>query len=89
MLHLQDKLELDYDDPVAVNAEIPHGWWLKDDSCKYILSVLIHKDNKDISMRPTKLPPGPTRALVREMVQLSTMKDRAAAKEQRLVTTTI
>jgi hypothetical protein len=88
MLHLQDKLGLDYDDPVAVNAEIPQGWWLKDDSCKYILSVLVHKDNKDISTRPTKLPPGPTRASVREMAQLSTMKDRAAGKEQRLVSTT-
>ncbi len=81
MLYLQDKPGLDYNDPVAVDAEIPLGWWLRDDSCKYILSVFVHKDNKDILTRPTKLPPGPTRASVREMVQISTMKERLVAKE--------
>ena len=81
MLYLQDKPGLDYNDPVAVDAEIPLGWWLRDDSCKYILSVFVHKDNKDISTRPTKLPPRPTRASVREMVQISTMKERLVAKE--------
>jgi hypothetical protein len=45
---------------------IPHDWWLADESCKYILSVLVHKDNKDISTKPTKQPPGPTREVVRE-----------------------
>ena len=63
--HLQGKLGLNYDDPVAVNEEIPHSWWLADESCKYILSVLVHKDNKDLSTRLTKQPPGPTRAAVR------------------------
>jgi len=63
---LQGKLGLNYDDPVAVNEEIPHSWWLlADESCKYILSVLVHKDNKDLSTRPTKQPPGPARAEVR------------------------
>ena len=28
------------------------------DFCKYILSCLIHKDNKDISTKPTEQPPG-------------------------------
>ena len=88
MNHLQDKPGLDYGDPVAVDAEIPPGWWLRDDSCKYILSVFVHKDNKDISTRPTKLPPGPTRALVREMAQLSTLRERVAANEQQCLVTT-
>ncbi len=61
-----EKLGLNYDDPVAVNDEIPHNWWLVDDSCKYILSVLVHKDNKDLLMGPAKQPPGPMRAAVRE-----------------------
>jgi hypothetical protein len=73
---------LDYDDPVAVNAEIPHSWWLEHDSCKYILSVLVHKDNKDISTRPATLPPGPTRTAMRNSAQQKTEKERAQAKEQ-------
>jgi len=43
-----DKLGLDYGDPVAVNEEIPHNWWLVDNSCKYILSVLVHKDKNPL-----------------------------------------
>ena len=60
-----DRLGLNYDDPIAVNDEIPHNWWPVDDLCKYIVSVLVHKDNKDLSTRPAKQPPGPTRAAVR------------------------
>ena len=82
MFYLQDKPGLDYNDPVAIDAEVPLGWWLRDDSCKYILSVFVHKDNKDISARPTKLPPGPTCALVREMAKISMTKERFEAREQ-------
>ena len=68
---------------VAVNEEIPHSWWLlADKSCKYILSVLVHKDNKDLSTRPAKQPPGPTRAAVREKKK-EMEKERSAAKAQR------
>jgi hypothetical protein len=81
--HLQGKLGLNYDDPVAVNEEIPHSWWLADESCKYILSVLVHKDNKDISTKPTKQPPGPMRTAVRENKTKETAKERSAAKAQR------
>ena len=56
-----------------------------DESCKYILSVLVHKDNKDISTRPTKQPPGPTRAAVREKKTKEMEKERSAAKAQRPV----
>ena len=84
--HLQGKFGLDYDDPVAVNEVIPHDWWLADESCKYILSVLVHKDNKDISTKPTKQPPGPTREVVREKKKKETAKERSAAKEERPIT---
>ena len=77
--HLQGKLGLNYDDPVAVNEEIPHSWWLADESCKYILSVL----NKDISTKPTKQPPGPMRDTVRVNKTKETAKERSAAKAQR------
>jgi hypothetical protein len=82
VFYLQDKPGLNYNDPVAIDAEVPLGWWLRDDSCKYILSVFVHKDNKDISTRPTKLPPGPTRASVREMARTSLLKERFEAREQ-------
>jgi hypothetical protein len=65
---------------------IPHDWWLADESCKYILSVLVHKDNKDISTKPTKQPPGPPRTVVRENKTKETAKERSAAKAQRPIT---
>jgi len=48
---------VDYDDNISVWANIPEGWWLNHDICKYILSCLVHKDNKDISTKPTQQPP--------------------------------
>jgi hypothetical protein len=83
-----DKLGLDYGDPVAVNEVIPDNWWLIDDSCKYMLSVLVHKDNKDLSTTPAKQPPGPTRATVREKKKEETEKERSAAKAQRPIKVT-
>ncbi len=47
----------DYDDNFFVWANIPVGWWLNHDVCKYILSCLVHKDNKVISTKPTQQPP--------------------------------
>jgi hypothetical protein len=49
-----DRDDLNYDDPVAVAREVPTNWWLEHVSCKYILSLLVHKDNKDISSQPAK-----------------------------------
>ncbi len=71
---------MDYDDPVAVSDEIPASWWLEHKSCKYILSVLVHKNNKEISTQPTKLSPGPTWKEVREKSRKAIEKERAAAK---------
>jgi hypothetical protein len=78
---------LDYDDPVAVAAQIPHTWWLDQNSCKLILSVLVHKDNKDILTQPTKLPPGPTCADVRAKAKKTVEKEQATAKLQHSVST--
>ena len=51
--------------------------------CKYILSVLVHKDNKDLSTRLTKQPSGPTRDAEREIKTKETAKERSAVKAQR------
>jgi hypothetical protein len=71
---------LNYNDPVAIAAEIPPTWWLEHSSWKFILSVLVHKDNKDISTNPTKLPPGPTRSDVCAKANKKEQKERSAAK---------
>ena len=78
--YLQGREVLNYDDPVAISTEIPATWWLEHKSCKYILSVLVHKNNKDILTQPTKLPPGPTRKEVREKSWKTTEKQRFDAK---------
>ena len=62
---------LDYDDPVAVGANTPPTWWLEHASCKYILSILVHKDNKDISTQPATLPAGPKQIVMKRSRQLN------------------
>jgi hypothetical protein len=47
---------VDFDDDYDVWAKIPEGWWLNHDVCKYILSCLVHKENKDITTKPTQQP---------------------------------
>jgi hypothetical protein len=54
---------------------IPSDWWLSGETCKYMLACLVHKDNKDISSKPTKLPPGHSRK------DACKAKDQAVAKE--------
>ncbi len=49
-------------------------------SCKYILSVLVHKDNKDIITNPSKQPPGSTRKKVREKSKKLIADERAVAR---------
>ena len=63
-------------------TEILFSWCLEHISCKYILSVLVHKDNKDISTRLTKFPSGPTHANVRAKAAMLVAKERSAAKLQ-------
>jgi hypothetical protein len=57
---------VDYNDNKSIWGQISITWWLKHESCKYMLAILVHKDNKDISSNPTKLPPGDTRKEVRK-----------------------
>jgi hypothetical protein len=57
---------------------------LEHGSCKYILSVLVHKDNKDISMQPATLPAGPKRKNIRKEKKSTIEQDCASARLQRL-----
>jgi hypothetical protein len=34
---------------------IPSAWWLESKKCKYMLACFVHKENKDLSSRPSKL----------------------------------
>ena len=52
---------VDYSNNVDVERNIPDKWWLEHDACKYILSCLVHKENKDINTKPTQLVAGRTR----------------------------
>jgi hypothetical protein len=56
-----DRQDVNYNDQGSVNSKIPPMFWLEDSKCKYILSCFVHKDNKDISTKPTTLPPGQSR----------------------------
>jgi len=56
------------------------GWWLNHDFCKYILSCLIHKDNKDISTKPTDQPPGHSRIEARSRKEKALEVERAVVK---------
>jgi hypothetical protein len=58
---------------------------LNHDFCKYILSCLIHKDNKDISTKPTEQPPGHSRIEARGRKEKALEVERAVAKADRPV----
>ena len=76
---------MDYDDIQSVIAHVPNQWWLEHELCKYILTVLVHKDNKDLSSSPTRLPAGDTRANAREKKEMELAEVRRAAKAERPV----
>ena len=76
---------MDYDDIQSVMAHVPNHWWLEHELCKYILTVLVHKDNKDISSSPTRLPAGDTRSSAREKKGKELADVRRAAKADRPV----
>jgi len=64
---------------------VPRQWWLEHELCKYILTILVHKDNKDISSTPTRLPPGDSRKDAREKRAKELADERNAAKSERPV----
>jgi hypothetical protein len=65
-VYLQDIAFVDYNNNKLIWEQISSTWWLKHESCKNLLAILVHKDNKDISSNPTKLPPGDTQKEVRK-----------------------
>jgi hypothetical protein len=71
---------VDFDDDISVWANIPEGWWLNHDVCTYILSCLVHKDNKDISTKPTEQPPGHSRIEARGRKEKALEVERAVSK---------
>jgi hypothetical protein len=75
-----DETGVDYDDDVSVWKNIPDGWWLNHDVCKYILACLIRKDNKDITTRPTQQPPGHSCIEARKRKEKALGGKQAAAK---------
>jgi len=53
---------------------------LNHDICKYFLSCLVHKDNKDILAKPTQQPPGHSRIEARGRKEKALEVERAVAK---------
>jgi hypothetical protein len=43
-IFLRNEVGVDYDIPLAVQAQIEETWWLTSPSCKYMLCCLVHKD---------------------------------------------
>ena len=81
----QNESGVDYDDIKNVMGHVPPNWWLEHEACKYILSIFVHKDNKDISSTPTRLPPGDSRKEARKKKAEMISDERAAAKAARPV----
>ncbi len=55
------------------------------DICNYILSCLVHKENKDITTKPMTQPPGHMCVEVRGRKEKALKDEGAAAKVDRLV----
>jgi hypothetical protein len=75
-----DVTGVDYDDDISVWANIPEGWWLNHDVCKYMLSCLVHKENKDITTKPTMQPHGHMRIEARGRKEKALEDEWVAAK---------
>ena len=56
------------------------------ETCKYMLACLVHKNNMDISCKPTKLAPGCTRKDARKEKEHAVAKECAKAKSNRPLT---
>jgi hypothetical protein len=71
---------VDYNDNGLIWEQISSTWWLEHESCKYMLAILVHKDNKDISSNTTKLPPGDTQKEARKKKADALVDERATAR---------
>jgi hypothetical protein len=54
-------------------------------TCKFMLACLVHKDNKDISSKPTKLAPGRSWKNAHQEKESAVAEQRAKAKAERPV----
>jgi hypothetical protein len=82
-LFCQDIPGIDYSNNASVMAQIAESWWLEHETCKYMLTIFMHKDNKDISSNPTALPAGGIQRKLRENKQHELREERKAAKAER------
>jgi hypothetical protein len=82
----QEVVGIDYDDEADIYNHISPSWWLEHKSSKYMLAIFVHKDNKDISSMPTKLPPGNTREAIRKEKEQALSDEWATAKAKRPMT---
>jgi hypothetical protein len=82
----QEVVGVDYDDKADVYKHISPSWWLEQESSKYMLAIFVHKDNKDISAMPTRLPPGDTREEICKEKEQALSDERATAKAKHPMT---
>ena len=68
-------------------AHISHAWWLEGETCKWMLAVLVHKDNPDVCSNPTAVAPGTTRALARKEKGKALVEESAMEKASRPIKT--
>ncbi len=71
---------INYNDNESIFSHIPDAWWLEGESCKWMLSVLVHKDNPDVCSDPTAVAAGTTRALARKEKQKALVEERVMEK---------
>ena len=68
---------VNYQNAASVMAQISDSWWLEHESFKYMLTIFVHEDNKDISSNPTTLPAGGTQKDMRKQRQVELKDERA------------
>ncbi len=61
-------------------ANVSNTWWLTHSSCQFMLSYVVHKDNKDIFANAADLPSGKTKEIARKNKSDSLVEARAVAK---------
>jgi hypothetical protein len=76
---------VDYRDNDSIMSHVQPSWWLEHDSCKFMLAIFVHKDNKDLSSQPTTLLPGDTRENARKNRHSAIQEERAIARVARPV----
>ena len=76
---------VDYQDNDSIMSQMLPSWWLEHDSCKFMLAIFVHKDNKDLSSQPTTLPSGDSRESARKKRHSAIQEEWAIARVARPV----